>query len=63
MVAPLLFGGVTIRPFVLALVIGVVSGTYSSIFNASMLLVVWENGELTRVFRRRPAMEPSRVPA
>jgi preprotein translocase subunit SecF len=63
MVALLLFGGVTIRPFVLALVIGVVSGTYSSIFNASMLLVVWENGELTRVFRRRPAVEPSRVPA
>jgi preprotein translocase subunit SecF len=55
MVALLLFGGVTIRSFVLALVIGIVSGTYSSIFNASMLLVVWENGELARLFgRRRP---------
>lgn len=41
-----LFGGTTIRNFVLALLIGIVSGTYSSIFNASMLLVVWENGEL-----------------
>lgn len=40
-----LFGGTTIRNFVLALLIGIVSGTYSSIFNASMLLVVWENGE------------------
>ena len=35
----------------LALVIGLISGTYSSIFNASMLLVVWENGELARFFR------------
>jgi preprotein translocase subunit SecF len=56
LVALLLFGGVTIRPFVLALVIGVVSGTYSSIFNASMLLVVWENGELGRLFGRRRSL-------
>lgn len=60
MVALFLFGGVTIRPFVLALLIGVVSGTYSSIFNASMLLVVWENGELFRIFGRRHS--PSAVP-
>ena len=37
-----LFGGVTIHNFILALLIGIVSGTYSSIFNASLLLVVWE---------------------
>jgi preprotein translocase subunit SecF len=36
-----LFGGDTLRGFVLALLIGIVSGTYSSIFNASPLLVVW----------------------
>jgi preprotein translocase subunit SecF len=36
-----LFGGETLRGFVLALLIGIVSGTYSSIFNASPLLVVW----------------------
>ncbi len=47
-----LFGGVTIRNFVLALLIGIFSGTYSSIFNASMFLVVWENGELGRLFGR-----------
>ncbi|MEA2638911.1 MAG: preprotein translocase subunit SecF [Chloroflexota bacterium] len=47
-----LFGGVTIRNFVLALLVGILSGTYSSIFNASMLLVVWENGELGRLFGR-----------
>lgn len=42
--ALLLFGGGSIRNFVLALLIGIISGTYSSIFNASMLLVVWEEG-------------------
>jgi preprotein translocase subunit SecF len=47
-----LFGGVTIRNFILALLIGIASGTYSSIFNASMLLVVWELGELARLFGR-----------
>jgi preprotein translocase SecF subunit len=40
-----LFGGTTIRIFSLALLIGILSGTYSSIFNASMLLVMWERGE------------------
>ncbi len=38
----LLFGGESIKWFVVALMIGVTSGTYSSIFNASPLLVVWE---------------------
>ncbi len=46
-----LFGGDTIRHFVLTLLIGVFSGTYSSIFNASPLLVVWENGEFRSFFR------------
>jgi len=32
--------------FTLTLLIGIFSGTYSSVFNASMLLVVWDNGEL-----------------
>ena len=40
--ALLLFGGESIRIFVLALLIGIISGTYSSIFNASPLLVVWQ---------------------
>jgi len=42
LVALLLFGGITIRNFVLTLLVGIVSGTYSSIFNASPLLVEWE---------------------
>lgn len=41
LLALLLFGGETIHWFVLALLIGIVSGTYSSIFNASPLLVAW----------------------
>jgi preprotein translocase subunit SecF len=40
-----LFGGASIKGFVLALLIGIISGTYSSIFNASMLLVIWEKNE------------------
>ncbi|OGH15827.1 MAG: protein-export membrane protein SecF [Candidatus Levybacteria bacterium RIFCSPHIGHO2_02_FULL_37_10] len=41
LVALLLFGGESIRWFVVALLIGIISGTYSSIFNASPLLVLW----------------------
>lgn len=37
----LLFGGESIRSFILALLIGMISGTYSSIFVASPLLVSW----------------------
>lgn len=36
------FGGASIKWFVLALLVGVVSGTYSSIFNATPVLVIWE---------------------
>jgi preprotein translocase subunit SecF len=39
----LIFGGETIRWFALAMIIGIASGTYSSIFNAAPLLVVWQN--------------------
>lgn len=40
--ALLLFGGSSIRWFIVALLVGIVSGTYSSIFNATPLLVLWE---------------------
>ncbi len=40
--ALLLFGGETIKWFVVALLVGIISGTYSSIFNATALLVWWE---------------------
>ncbi|SRR5579884_485785 len=63
LVALYLFGGVTIRTFVLALLVGITAGTYSSIFNASMLLVVWENGELGRLFRRGRSTRTAGAPA
>jgi preprotein translocase subunit SecF len=43
LVAMFLFGGDSIKWFVVALLIGIISGTYSSIFNASPLLVVWQD--------------------
>lgn len=42
LVGLLLFGGESIKWFVVALLVGIISGTYSSIFNASPLLVVWQ---------------------
>ncbi len=50
--ALLLLGGETIRNFLLVLLIGLVSGTYSSIAIASQVLVSWESGELGRTIRR-----------
>lgn len=58
LIAILLFGGATIQQFVAVLLIGMISGTYSSIFNAVPLLVVWNNGEVGAFLRRlfgRPA--------
>lgn len=46
LLALLLFGGGSIKTFVLALLIGIVSGTYSSVFNAAPLLVVLQNLKL-----------------
>ncbi len=46
LVAILLFGGPTIRPFIAVLLVGLLSGTYSSIFIATPLLVSWEKGEI-----------------
>jgi preprotein translocase subunit SecF len=54
-----LFGGVTIRHFVIILLIGVFSGTYSSIFNAAPLLVVWENREWQNWFKKSEAEAPA----
>ena len=50
-----LFGGLTVRHFVVTLLIGVLSGTYSSIFNAAPILVVWENRDWESLFRRNKA--------
>jgi preprotein translocase subunit SecF len=41
LVAILFFGGESIRDFALALIVGIVTGTYSSLFIASPLLITW----------------------
>lgn len=46
MVAILLFGGGTIKQFIAIMLVGLVSGTYSSIFNAVAVLVGWEEKDL-----------------
>lgn len=51
--ALVLFGGDSIRHFVVILLVGIFSGTYSSIFNAAPILVVWENREWTTWFKRK----------
>jgi preprotein translocase subunit SecF len=62
-----LFGGESTRWFVLALLVGIVVGTYSSIFNGAQLLVAWENGEIQRFFtfgrkgHRQPAEQTTGV--
>jgi preprotein translocase SecF subunit len=58
--ALLLFAGASIHYFVLALLIGIISGTYSSIFNASPLLVVWQLWEDNRRAKRLAAMRGNR---
>jgi preprotein translocase SecF subunit len=51
-----LLGPPTIRTFTLALLLGVVSGTYSSIFNASQILVAWDEwGRKRKARDRTPA--------
>ena len=48
-----LFGGSTIFHFMVTLIIGILMGTYSSMFNAAPILVIWENREWRHWFRRR----------
>jgi preprotein translocase SecF subunit len=57
MLAIIFFGGVTIRQFMTIMLIGMVTGTYSSLFFAVPLLVVWERGELGKLFRRGQASQ------
>ena len=52
LLALFLFGGTTIREFLLVLLIGVVAGTYSSIAIASQVLISWEYGDIGGIFRR-----------
>ena len=61
--ALLSLGGGTILSLLLALLVGIITGTYSSIGIASQLLITWEQGGLRGIFRRKQAereLAPSR---
>jgi preprotein translocase subunit SecF len=47
----LVFGGIVLRNFALALAIGIVIGTYSSIFVASPVVALWRGEKMTEVKR------------
>jgi preprotein translocase SecF subunit len=55
MVAIIIFGGETIKPFIATMLVGMVSETYSAIFIAVPLLVVWEEGSARRAVARARA--------
>ena len=61
LLALVLMGGPTLRDFVLALAVGFIVGTYSSVFNAACVVVAWDKGDLPRLWRRLRRREGSRV--
>jgi preprotein translocase subunit SecF len=56
--ALLVLGGDSIRDFLLVLLIGITTGTYSSVFVASMFLVTWQQGDIPRLWRRLTGRQP-----
>ena len=62
LMALMLFGGPTLKSFLLVLIIGVLVGTYSSIAVATQIVVAWEKQDFPKIFskitrRRLPASE------
>lgn len=58
-IAILLFGGESIKQFIAILFIGLLTGTYSSLFIAVPLLVSWEKGEIPFVNQNQVELKPS----
>jgi len=64
LVAILLLGGVTLQQFMATLIVGMVSGTYSSLFNATPILVAWHERALFPKKAAQPSlMEGEAAPA
>ncbi len=59
LLALVLFGGVTLKQFAATMLVGLASGTYSSIFIAAPLLVIWENQEWKTWFHRSKSTAPA----
>jgi len=55
------FGGYSIRNFALALIVGIISGTYSSIFNAAQIVSLWQ--EIEDRLRHRAGVVPGSRPS
>lgn len=63
LVAILVFGGASLRQFMATMLVGMVAGTYSSIFTAAPLLVAWEEGNLFGGKRKAAPIADGRVAA
>ncbi|MDF2441315.1 MAG: preprotein translocase subunit SecF [Abditibacteriota bacterium] len=61
LVVLLFLGGESIYNFVLAMLVGIVSGLYSSIFNASMVLVAWHNWDEKKAAQARASRGTGRT--
>lgn len=57
LLAMALFGGITLQEFAVVLLVGLFSGTYSSIFIAAPILVLWEKREWQTWFGRKAAAQ------
>ena len=62
-VSLLLIGGAGINALLVVMLLGVIVGTYSSIFIASQVLIAWEEGDVPRLFRRILPRRPVPVEA
>lgn len=63
LVAILVLGGATLQQFVATMLVGFLSGMYSSIFNATQILVAWDEKSLFHRSGKKPASQGSAVPA
>jgi preprotein translocase subunit SecF len=63
LVAILVLGGATLQQFVATMLVGFVSGMYSSIFNATQILVAWDERSLFHRSGKKAASQGSAVPA
>jgi preprotein translocase subunit SecF len=55
----LLFVGASIQNFAVVMLIGVIAGTFSSVCIAPNLLVVWEEGKWSNLFKRNRNPQPA----
>ena len=63
LVAILMLGGATLQMFVATMIVGILSGTYSSIFNAAALLVAWDERSLLSKSNGKPAASKNQMAA